>query len=145
MSCCIPTVKISSCLNRHLKKLLAERAGCKEAFGGIYFIYRRRKWRSKTQELGLEFDNFKPLLKSGIHIQVLFERFSIFSLPESKLGLTWGQRKKNHLHINSPFHHFNERLRKLWWSPKKRTLYPQDAFEDPAYKQMFEIVKFLRL
>jgi hypothetical protein len=31
--------------------------------GGIYFT---NKWRVETLQPGLEFDNFKPLLKSGI-------------------------------------------------------------------------------
>ncbi len=38
-------------------------ARCQKAIGGIYF---KKKWRAGTQQPGLEFDNFKPRLKSGI-------------------------------------------------------------------------------
>ncbi len=34
-----------------------------KAIGGIYFT---KKWRAETPQPGLEFDNFKPRLKSGI-------------------------------------------------------------------------------
>ncbi len=42
---------------------LSEWARGQKAFGGIYFT---KKWRAETLQPGLEFDNFKPRLKSGI-------------------------------------------------------------------------------
>ncbi len=48
---------------RSWKKHLFEWARCQEAIGGSYFT---KKWRSETLQPGLEFDNFKPRLKSSI-------------------------------------------------------------------------------
>ncbi len=48
---------------RSWKKHLSEWAQCQKAIGGIYFT---KKWRAGTLQPGLEFDNFKPRLKSGI-------------------------------------------------------------------------------
>ncbi len=45
------------------KKDLYDWARCQKAIGGIYFT---KKWRAETRHPGLEFDNFKPRLKSGI-------------------------------------------------------------------------------
>ncbi len=41
----------------------SEWARCQKAIGVIYFT---EKWRAETLQPGLGFDNFKPLLKSGI-------------------------------------------------------------------------------
>ncbi len=49
--------------NMKLKKHLSEWARCQKAIGGIYFT---KKWRAETLHPGLEFDNFKPRLKSSI-------------------------------------------------------------------------------
>jgi hypothetical protein len=48
---------------RSWKKHLSDWARCQEAIGGIYFT---KKWRAETIQPGLEFDNFKPWLNSGI-------------------------------------------------------------------------------
>jgi hypothetical protein len=48
---------------RSWKKHLSDWARCQKAIGGIYFT---KKWRAETLQRGLEFDNFKPRLKSGI-------------------------------------------------------------------------------
>jgi hypothetical protein len=48
---------------RSWKKHLSQWAQCQKAIGGIYFT---KKWRAETLRPGLEFDNFKPRLKSGI-------------------------------------------------------------------------------
>ncbi len=48
---------------RGWKKHLSEWAQCQKVLGGIYFT---KKWRAETLQPGLEFDNFKPRLKSGI-------------------------------------------------------------------------------
>jgi hypothetical protein len=48
---------------RSWKKHLSEWARCQKAVGGIYFT---KKWRAETPQPGLEFDNFKPRLRSGI-------------------------------------------------------------------------------
>jgi hypothetical protein len=48
---------------RSWKKHSSEWARCQKAIGGIYFT---KKWRAETLQPGLEFDNFKPRLKSGI-------------------------------------------------------------------------------
>jgi hypothetical protein len=42
---------------------LSDWARCQKAIDGIYFT---KKWRAETLQPGLEFDNFKPRLKSGI-------------------------------------------------------------------------------
>jgi hypothetical protein len=47
---------------RSWKKHLSEWARCQKATGGIYFT---KKWWAETLQPGLEFDNFKPRLKSG--------------------------------------------------------------------------------
>jgi hypothetical protein len=48
---------------RSWKKHLSAWARCQEAIGGIYFT---KKQRAETLQRGLEFDNFKPRLESGI-------------------------------------------------------------------------------
>jgi hypothetical protein len=48
---------------RSWKKHWSERARCQKAIGGIYFT---KKWTSETLQPGLEFENFKPKLISGI-------------------------------------------------------------------------------
>jgi hypothetical protein len=48
---------------RSWKKHLFEWARCQKAIDGIYFT---KKWRAENLQHGLEFDNFKPRLKSGI-------------------------------------------------------------------------------
>jgi hypothetical protein len=48
---------------RSCKMHLSEWARCQEAIGGIYFT---KTWRAETLEPGLEVDNFKPRLESGI-------------------------------------------------------------------------------
>ncbi len=45
------------------RKHSSEWARCEEAVGTIYFV---KKWNSETLKLRLEFDNFKPRLKSCI-------------------------------------------------------------------------------
>ncbi len=45
------------------QKHLSEWARCQKAIGGIYFT---KKWRAETLQPGLEFDSFKPRLKSSI-------------------------------------------------------------------------------
>jgi hypothetical protein len=45
------------------KKHLSEWALCQKAIGGIHST---KKWRPETLQPGLEFDNLKPRLKSGI-------------------------------------------------------------------------------
>jgi hypothetical protein len=62
------------------KMHLFEWAQCQEAIGGIYFT---KKWRAETLQSGLEFDNFKPRLESGI-----FD--CIFWLNGSFLGMMMG-------------------------------------------------------
>jgi hypothetical protein len=54
-----------------------EWARCQKTIGGIYFA---KKWRAETLQRGLEFDYFKPRLKSGIfkRISILAERFVFF-------------------------------------------------------------------
>jgi hypothetical protein len=42
---------------------LSDWARCQKAVGGIYFT---NKWRAETLQPGLDFDIFKPRLKSGI-------------------------------------------------------------------------------
>ncbi len=49
--------------NKKLKKHLSEWASCQKAIGGIYFTKKRR---AETLQPGLEFDNFKSRLQSGI-------------------------------------------------------------------------------
>jgi hypothetical protein len=48
---------------RSWRKHLSEWARCHKATGGIYFT---KKWRAETLQRGLEFENFKLRLKSGI-------------------------------------------------------------------------------
>jgi hypothetical protein len=48
---------------RSWKKHLSEWARCQKAICSIYFT---KKWRADTLPPGLEFDSFKPWLKSGI-------------------------------------------------------------------------------
>ncbi len=48
---------------RSWKNHLSEWARCQKAVGGIYFT---KKWRAETVQPGLEFDNIKPGLESGI-------------------------------------------------------------------------------
>ncbi len=50
----------TKCWKEHL---LFECGQCQKAIGGIYFT---NKWRAETLQPGLEFDNFKPRLQSGI-------------------------------------------------------------------------------
>ncbi len=48
---------------RSWKMHLSDWAQCPKAIGGIFFT---KKWRAETPQPGLEFDNFKPRLKSCI-------------------------------------------------------------------------------
>jgi hypothetical protein len=59
-----PEVNRSYSWNKKLEKYhSSDWDRCQKAIGGIYFT---RKWRAETLQPGLEFDNFKPRLKSGI-------------------------------------------------------------------------------
>jgi hypothetical protein len=49
--------------NKKLKKHWFEWARCQKFIGGIHFT---ETWRAENLQPGLEFDNFKPWLKSGI-------------------------------------------------------------------------------
>jgi hypothetical protein len=60
---------------KKLKKHLSEWAWCQKAIGGFYFT---KKWRAETLQPGLEFDNFKPRLKSGIFKCISWLQGSIF-------------------------------------------------------------------
>ncbi len=61
--------------NKTLKKHLSEWARCQKAIGGIHFT---NKWRAETLQTGLEFDNFKPRLKSGIFKCISWLNGSLF-------------------------------------------------------------------
>jgi hypothetical protein len=61
--------------NQNLKKYLFEWARCRKAIGGIYFT---KEWRAETLHHGLEFDNFKPWLKSSIFKWISWLNGSLF-------------------------------------------------------------------
>jgi hypothetical protein len=61
---CFPAVKQGSNSGiKSWKEILSGWARCQKANGVIYFT---RKWRAETLQPGLEFDIFKPRLRSGI-------------------------------------------------------------------------------
>ncbi len=60
---------------RSWKKHLSDWAGCQKAIGGIYFP---KKWRAETLQPGLECDNFKPRLESGIFKRISWLNGSFF-------------------------------------------------------------------
>jgi hypothetical protein len=73
---CFPAVKTG--VNpgiRSWKKHLSDWAWCQKAIGGIYFT---KKWRAETLQPGLEFDNFKPRLKSSIFKCISWMNSSFF-------------------------------------------------------------------
>jgi hypothetical protein len=73
---------------RSWKKHLSEWARCEKAIGGFYFT---KKWRAETLQPGLEFDNFKPRLKS-----VVFKCISLLngSFLRVMIGVFWKSEVK---------------------------------------------------
>jgi hypothetical protein len=68
---------------RSWEKHLSEWARCLKAIGGIYFI---KKWRANTLQPGLEFDNFKPRLKSSI-FKCISPRGDDHSFPKEEVKI----------------------------------------------------------
>jgi hypothetical protein len=61
---------------RSWKKHSSEWSWCQKAIGGIYFT--KKWWRAQTLQPGLEFDNFKPRLESGIFKCISWLNGSVF-------------------------------------------------------------------
>ncbi len=90
---------------RSWKKRLSQWAQGQKAIVGIYI---KKKWRAETLQPGLEFDNLKPRLKSGI-----FK--CIFWLNGSFFGSDYRSFLKEEVktYLTAPIYHFSNRQRFL--------------------------------
>ncbi len=73
---------------RSWKKHSSGWARCQKAIGGIYFT---KKWRAETLQPGLEFDNFKPRLESGIFKCIYWLNGSFLGVM---IGVFWKRKSR---------------------------------------------------